>query len=238
MAVKGMTFYHVNTRSIFSKLEQIGVLYEDVDVLCCTETWLDNHFNNSIINLPGKCVLRADRRDNVSDYRDRSTAGGVCIYVKNYLYNFTKVIVDGTITTPDFETISILTTRPDHRFIVIICVYKPPRGKLNKCIEFLSALLSKAILRKKEIWILGDFNTDLLKRDDPNTIALQNFAKKWGLYQCIKDITRPNNRGGTCIDLIMTNSPFVAEAGVSDDMISDHLTVFCIRKKSKEKEIF
>ena len=92
-------------------------------------------------------------------------------------------------------------------------------------------------MRKKEIWILGDFNTDLLKRDDPNTIILQNFAKKWGLQQCVNDITRPNNRGGTCIDLIMTNCPFVSKCGVSDDMVADHFSVFCIRKKKKEKRL-
>ena len=72
---------------------------------------------------------------------------------------------------------------------------------------------------RKEIWILGDFNTDLLKRNDVNTVALQSFAKKNGLLQQISGITRPSSRSGSCIDLIMTNSRFVCKSGISDDMI-------------------
>ena len=76
----------------------------------------------------------------------------------------------------------------------------------------------------------------MLKRDDPNTIVLQHFAKKWGLNRCISDVTTPNNRGGTCIDLIMSNCPFISSCVVSNDLISDHFPCFCIRKKQKEKK--
>ena len=62
------------------------------------------------------------------------------------------------------------------------------------------------------------------------------ISLKNGAY-CITDITRPNNGGGTCIDLIMTNCVFVAQCGVSDDMVSDHFLIFCIRKKKKEKKV-
>ena len=237
MTIKGMTYYHVNTRSIYGKLNQIDILYNDVDILCCTETWLDNRYSNDMVSLPGKFIFRADRKNNIGSFRSRPTAGGVCIYVKNYLYNFTKVFDEGTAITYDYEIISTITTRPDHRQFVAICVYKPPKGNLRKCTDFLSTILSKGILNKKEIWILGDFNTDLLKRDDANTIVLQNFAKRWGLRQCISEITRPNNRGGICIDLIMSNSPFISSSGVTDDMLSDHFTVFCVRKKRKEVKV-
>ena len=55
-----MTFYHVNTRSIISKLRQLEVLFDDVDILCCTETWLDNRFTDGILKLPGKSIFRCD----------------------------------------------------------------------------------------------------------------------------------------------------------------------------------
>ena len=77
-------------------------------------------------------------------------------------------------------------------------------------------------------------NTDLLKRDDPNTVLLQTFAKKAGLINLIGSITRPNVRGGSCIDLIMTDCRFVSHCGVSDVMVADHYTVYAIRKKKKE----
>ena len=237
MSDKGMKYVHVNTRSIFNKLSQIELLYSDVDVLCCTETWLDNSFSDNMVSLPGKCIFRCDRKNNVIGYNDRPTAGGVCIFLNNVWANHTKCLHDCTAVTQDFEILTLMTTRPDHRFFITICVYKPPKGDLQQCIDFLNGILCRRDIVKKEIWILGDFNTDLLKRDDKRTIALQAFAKKNGLSQCINDITRPNVRGGSCIDLIMSNCSFVCASGIDDDFVSDHFTVFCVRKKKKEKMI-
>ena len=85
MSHKGLNIYNVNTRSIHNKITQLQTLYSDVDILCCTETWLDNR--------------------------------------------------------------------------LIICVYKPPTGKIENCIVFIKQILSDPIFSKREIWILGDFNT-------------------------------------------------------------------------------
>ena len=56
-----------------------------------------------------------------------------------------------------------------------------------------------------------------------------------GLKQLIQPVTRPNKKGGTCIDWIVTNSLYVKKHGVTDDYVSDHLTIFCVRKKAREK---
>ena len=53
--------------------------------------------------------------------------------------------------------------------------------------------------------------------------------------QQITKITRPNIRGGSCIDLIMANSLYVLVSGISNDMVSDHYTVFCVKKKKKDE---
>ena len=234
MPVKGMSYYHVNTRSLFSKLRQLEILYPDTDVLCCTETWLDNRFSDVMVGLSGKKIFRCDRKNNVSNYNARPTAGGVCIYINNLYASNTVCIEECTKITQDFEILTLVTTRPDHRFFVTICVYKPPKGKVSACVDFLNLILARRDISRKEVWILGDFNTDLLKRDDVNTVSLQAFAKKNGLCQQINSITRPNVRGGSCIDLIMTNCLYVYKNGISDDMISDHYTVYCIKKKKKE----
>ena len=46
MVVKGIRICHVNTRSLYSKINQLSILFQDSDLLCCTETWLDNRFTN------------------------------------------------------------------------------------------------------------------------------------------------------------------------------------------------
>ena len=234
MSVKGMTFYHVNTRSIFNKLNQMDILFNDVDVLCCTETWLDNRFSNEMVSLPRKTVFRMDRRNDVIPYNNRPTAGGVCIYINNLLSNYTARIDACSAITSDFEVITLSICRPNHRYLSIICVYKPPKGSIANCIKFLNSVVGNKEVAKKEIWILGDLNTDLLKRDDRNTVMLQAFAKKAGLLQVIDCVTRPNVRGGSCIDLIMSNCPFLSKSGVLPDMISDHYPIYAIRKKRRE----
>ena len=234
MSVKGISFYHVNTRSLFGKLRQIEMLYSEIDVLCCTETWLDNRYSNNMVTLPRKTIYRTDRKSNISNYKARPTVGGVCIYMDNLFANYTIRLDDCSKITRDFEIFMPVTTRPDHRYFVTICIYKSPKGKVSSCIEFLNTILSRRGMARKEIWILGDFNTDLLKRDDVNTVAIQAFAKKNGHAQQINCITRPNIRGGSCIGLIMINCVYVSNSGISDDMISDHFTVYCIKKKKKE----
>ena len=48
------------------------------------------------------------------------------------------------------------------------------------------------------------------------------------------DITRPSKYRGSCIDWIVTNSTFVLHSGVSNVLILDRLTVYCIKKKHRE----
>ena len=71
-----MMFYHVDTQSLFSKLREIEVLYPAADILCCTETWLDNIFSNDCIKLPHKTIFRYDRNKNSTSLNVRPTAGG------------------------------------------------------------------------------------------------------------------------------------------------------------------
>ena len=83
----------------------------------------------------------------------------------------------------------------------------------------------------------GDFNTDMLKRDDPNTVKITSFIKKHSLKQLIDGITRLNRRGVSCIDLIMTDSSFIHESSILNDFISDHYTIYSIRKKKKKRNM-
>ena len=141
---------------------------------------------------------------------------------------------EGTDSNIDYEVVSILVTKPNFRHLLLICVYKPPKGKVSKLIEFLKGIILRRENETREIWILGDFNTDWLKRDCPDTVLIMSFCKTNGLTQDMDKITRPNKKGGSCIDLIMTNSRFVNRHGIRDDIISDHYTIYCTRKKPCE----
>ena len=62
---------------------------------------------------------------------------------------------------------------------------------------------------------------------------LNRFAIDHDLKQLISGKTRLNYRGGTCIDLMYTDSPFVKSAGVMSDLISDHLPIYACRKQDR-----
>ena len=118
----------------------------------------------------------------------------------------------------------------------ISSIYRPPRGDHKKCIDKIREILSRRENFKKEIWFLGDFNVDYLKRGDVNQKRLISLFKTFGLTQLISKITRPSTRSGSCIDWIITNCKFVRESYVSTIFLSDHFAIECIRKKNRERK--
>ena len=138
---------------------------------------------------------------------NRSTRwGGVCIYVDINLSPFCKV--DGQSS-----------------------YIRPPKGNHSKCIDQLTEILSRREIFKKELWLLGDFNVDYLKRGDPSLKRFLNFFKLFGLTQYLSDIAH----SGSCIDWIVTNCRFVKSSCVSNIFISDHYAIECLRKKARER---
>ena len=113
--------------------------------------------------------------------------------------------------------------------MTVICLYRPPSGKIKPCIDYLRNIFSHST---GEIWVLGDFNVDFLDRANITTAQFQTLFTTYGLKQLIQHVTRPSNKKGSCTDWIVTNSYFLRHYGVSDDLLSDHLTVYCIRKKA------
>ena len=237
MFTKGVTLLHVNIRSIYRKIHQLNLLYNTVDFLCCTETWLDHRFPDNLVDLDNMKIFRMDRKSNTVTYHVKNTGGGVCIYVGNSFKDHTSIFNAGTKTTVNFETLTVMVNRANFKKMAIICVYKPPKGNVQVLIDFLKDLLRARDFDNRDIWILGDWNINWLKRDDPNTVKIFTFCKFIGYTQLIDSITRPNKKGGTAIDLILTNSAYVMVSGVRDDMLSDHFTIYAIRKKKRERKI-
>ena len=178
MIERGLKIYHVNTCSILNKISLIQTLYDDVDILCCSETWLDNRVSDNLIKMPGKNIFRSDRHNTVTDYSKRVFGGGVCIYVGRLFKSFSEKVSKFSKITPDYETVTVTITKPNNRKMLFVCLYKPPTGKIENCVKFLTEITTDPDFSKYEIWILGDFNIDIMKRDDAKVIILQEFVKK------------------------------------------------------------
>ena len=92
MIEKGLKIFHVNTRSIMNKISKIQTLYANVDILCCTETWLDNRASDNLVKLQDKTIFRCDRYDTITDFRKNVFGGGVCIFVAKPFDSYSKKI--------------------------------------------------------------------------------------------------------------------------------------------------
>ena len=207
-------------------MDQINHLYGECDIICCTETWLSPKLSDHLIYLDGKKVYRQDRIGN--DVRSRG--GGICVYVTDKLSPYCNVR-DLSKCTSDFEILLLDILKPGLKYMSIICVYRPPNGKLKPCIDYLKNVIMNC---RSEIWIIGDINVDFLDRANVQRTKFQTLFTTFGLKQLIHGITRPSKKSGTCIDWIVTNSIYIKKCGVTNDYISDHCTIYCIRKKSRE----
>ena len=59
------------------------------------------------------------------------------------------------------------------------------------------------------------------------------MEREFALKQYITDYTRVTNTSKTAIDLLFTNSQVIQRTGVLNYNLSDHLPIFCIRKKDR-----
>ena len=128
---KGVSIVHINARSIFRKLKQIELLYGDSDFLFCTETWLDNRYNTPMVSLQNMKILRCDRKSEVNSYNINNSGGGVCIYIGRKYKDHSCIYETGTQVTVDYEILTVLVSKPNFRHMALLCVYKPPKGKLE-----------------------------------------------------------------------------------------------------------
>ena len=64
---------------------------------------------------------------------------------------------------------------------------------------------------------------------------LEILENKYALKQIIKESTRVTDTSSTCIDLLYTDTLNIIDSGVINYNISDHLPIYLVRKKSRNK---
>jgi hypothetical protein len=87
--------------------------------------------------------------------------------------------------------------------------------------------------------MMGDFNTDIQKRDGSGYKALMNFCRSFSLYQLINESTRVCSNTQTTIDLVLVSDKSrIAQSGVINYGLSYHSIVFCTVQESSAKLSF
>ena len=237
---KGLHFMHLNIRSILAKgkfdMLKAQIINSNLSIFTISETWLNQKIPTSMISIPGFSTVRLDRPTSL-----KSRGGGLLTYISNDLSYDDNNFNHLNLVNSDIE-LQCLSLDLEHvRQMIVINIYRPPQGSISKFIETLSDTLTKMKrTANSEIYILGDFNIDMLDKKSKNAKDLFLNIKIFGGLPLIHEFTRKSSNS-TCIDQIFTNSDFIASSGIIDLNISDHLAIYCSRKKvpvKNAKKIF
>ena len=230
---KGLQVLFWNVRSVYNKIvsirQEIDLLAPDI--LNISETWLQEQLSDHFVGIINYSLVRSDRTLILPDgYVKRG--GGICTYIKQGL-NFT-VITDLSICNNDIAMSVIEYSLPHTRKIYILNVYRPPSGDVDNYLKNIQECINTLRTSGKlDFFIGGDFNVDIKHKNLVSSNKLPRFLKINQFKQYITQITRPDSN--STIDLIISNCEIVKECGTLDVNISDHLTIYLIRKKNKVK---
>ena len=135
-----------------------------------------------------------------------------------------------------FESVFVeIETKP--RNTIVGCIYRPPNSNLEKFNESMENILRNISLRKRDIYILGDFNINLLNSDThSNTSDFIDMMFSTSFLPLINRPTRISDNSATLIDNIYTNHRFNSGtymSGILPSDISDHFTIFHLIKTDK-----
>ena len=218
-----LSMLNVNIRSICKNLDSLKDYLHccniRFNVIGIAETWL-NDKPHDYFQLNGY-NLEIHNRDN-------NRGGGVCLYVDEKI-NYSVRHDLNKMKHPDkTETLFIEIDRPKAKNVVIGIVYRSPDQDVRTFNQFVEDLLSKLTKNEnKLIYIMGDFNINLLNEDvHVPTNEFIDMMTSYSLYPSITKPTRISTRSATLIDNIFTNSHNKQKAGILLTDISDHLPTF------------
>ena len=220
---RGIHFIHLNINSILSKIEELRqiALETKITVIGISESKLDSSVTDEEVNIPGYEIIRGDRNRK---------GGGVAAYIlKDVTYNIRE----------DFKTkneaIFFEILLPRSKPILVGIVYRPPK-QTNFIQNFDQDLTSCIGFNEQEVYILGDFNINLLISEEKKAVSTmikryKEFCSLHGLKQLIVNATRITKNSSSLLDHILTNSQDrVSQSGIIQMSLSDHQIIYCTRK--------
>ncbi|CAH1256204.1 ACSS3 [Branchiostoma lanceolatum] len=220
---KGLMLTHQNIRSLPAKHTDLQILSAEsqMDIIGLTETHLNEHFPDNIIQLPGYVLLRKDRGSR--------HGGGIAMYIKDSLAfkERNDLCVDG------LEALWIELTPPKSKHLLLCCAYRPPND--NNFFTAFRQSLEKASDTNLEITIMGDLNCNLLQDKGPSE-DLTFLCDLHDLTNLITEPTRVTENSSTLLDVILTSNPNkYSKSGVFKCGLSDHHLIYTYRGLKQPK---
>ena len=175
------------------------------DFVCLSEIYLDSTTPNSLLEIDGYNLIRADHPNNTK-------RGRVCIYYKESL----PVRV---ISLPYLKEALLLELTDNNKKILVSVIYRSPSQNNREFNLFLSSfeqLLNEINQRKPMLSIItGDFSARSSSWWAIDSITLEgtslySLTSSHSFCQLINEPTHIQRNSSSCIDLIFTDQPSLA----------------------------
>ena len=161
------SMYHMNIRSVPRHIQELNCYLNNIDlrfsIIGLSETWISNH-TSGLYNLEGY--------DLVEKYRINRNGGGVSLYIRDDLKYIERNDLD--IYDEHFESVFIELDKQyvnSKKNVIVGVIYRPPRTDLEHFFSHLNSLLEKLDHENKTVYLMGDFNLNLLNADSHKSTA-------------------------------------------------------------------
>ena len=225
---KTFSLFHVNIRSLTKHFSELHLLINStkipLDIIGITESkqtiGMDFALN---VNMDGY---------NIHTQPTQSSHGGIAMYLKKTLDY--KIRDDLSVVSDEYETLWVeINTGSKAKNILCCCAYRHPNTDIKSFIEYMDNTLQKLEKSNKTIFVMGDFNINLLSYDGhTDTNDFINSMVSHYLLPYILHPTRVTDHSSTVIDNIFSNvTDFDTVSGNIINQIADHFAQFLILKK-------
>ena len=206
---------NVNIRSLsknFDKLKEcIKALNCDFNVIGISETHLKEK-PNDYYNIPGFTIEYTNRTD-----REK---GGVCMFISDQVKY--KLRTDLSQANSSFES-CFIEIENRNKNVVVGVVYRS-HTSINDFITDIEPIYKKLNSEKKQFYVMGDFNIDLLKAESQRPIHdYLELIYSLSLLPTIYKPTRITETTATLIDNILTNNDEIVQSTIVVSDITDHM---------------
>ena len=201
-----LSVFHINIRSLRNKIPYLSNIASEYDIICVSETHLDENVNTSdLIDGYYPNPIRKDRNAH---------GGGLLIYVSERLLVKRQEQLEY-----NTESIWIKVIFP-RLSLLICCVYRSPNCNDPFWDNFHHSVETAAV-QSNCLLVLSDLNVDLLTEKRHKLLDIMQYV---GLQNCISSPTRYGPTRHSLLDLILVKECSVVNSEVIDvdRTISDH----------------
>ena len=222
---KGFKMGHLNIQGIQNKIDQIDLLLNssqnNIHILGLSETKLNSNHMNSIFEVKNYQMFRKDRV--ISEDRPEH-GGGLIVYVKDGINCKRRYDLE----CERIECVWLEIFPTNCKSFLIGNIYRHPNETVNWN-EGFDNYLDKVLECEKEMYLMGDFNRDLMQTNIKQSWV--EYMESFGLHQIVNMPTRVTDQSATLIDHIYSNTHAnILTIAVPHLGLSDHFPVFVSRK--------